>query len=37
MQAKVIDQGEIKIKPGLIEITTPPGVPPEVAVKRPEL
>jgi len=37
VQAKVIDQGEIKIKPGLIEITTPPGVPPEVAVKRPEL
>ncbi|WP_405307777.1 ExbD/TolR family protein [Methanobrevibacter sp.] len=37
VQAKVIDQGEIKIKPGLIEIITPPGVPPEVAVKRPEL
>lgn len=37
VQAKVIDQGELKIKPGLIEIITPPGVPPEVAVKRPEL
>ena len=37
VQAKVVDQGEIKIKPGLVEITTPPGVPPEVAVPRPEI
>ena len=37
VQAKVMDQGEIKIKPGLVEITTPPGVPPEVAVQRPEI
>ncbi|WP_296879640.1 biopolymer transporter ExbD [uncultured Methanobrevibacter sp.] len=37
VQAKVVDQGEIKIKPGLVEITTPPGVPPEVAVQRPEI
>ena len=37
VQAKVMDQGEVNIKPGLIEITTPPGVPPEVAVQRPAL
>ena len=37
VQAKVMDQGEVNIKPGLIEITTPPGVPPEVAVQRPVL
>jgi biopolymer transport protein ExbD len=37
VQAKVMDQGEIKIKPGLIEINTPPGVPADIAVKRPEL
>jgi biopolymer transport protein ExbD len=37
VQAKVVDQGEIKIKPGLVEITAPPGVTPEVAVQRPEI
>ncbi len=37
VQAKVIDQGQVVIKPGEIVITTPPGVPPEKAVQRPEL
>jgi biopolymer transport protein ExbD len=37
VQAKVMDQGEVNIKPGLIEITTPPGISPDVAVQRPEL
>jgi biopolymer transport protein ExbD len=37
VQANVIDQGQVTIKPGEIVIETPPGVPPEVAVQRPEL
>ena len=37
VQANVIDQGQVVIKPGEIVITTPPGVPPEKAVQRPEL
>ena len=35
VQAKVIDQGEIVIKPGEIIITTPSGISPEVAVRSP--
>lgn len=34
---KVIDQGQVVIKPGEIEITTPAGVSPDEAVQRPEL
>ena len=34
---KVIDQGQVTIKPGEIEIQTPPGVSPDEAVQRPEL
>ncbi|WP_298500208.1 biopolymer transporter ExbD [uncultured Methanobrevibacter sp.] len=34
---KVIDQGEISIKPGEIDITTPAGISPDEAVKRPEV
>ena len=37
VQAKVIDEGQVIIKPGEIEITTPPGISPDVAVHRPEL
>ena len=37
VQAKVIDGGQIQIKPGEIIITTPAGVSVEDAVKRPEL
>ena len=37
VQANVIDEGQVTIKPGEIVIETPPGVPPEVAVQRPEL
>jgi biopolymer transport protein ExbD len=37
VQANVIDEGQVTIKPGEIVIQTPPGVPPEVAVQRPEL
>ena len=37
VQANVIDEGQVVIKPGEIVITTPPGVPPEKAVQRPEL
>ncbi|MBE6489519.1 MAG: biopolymer transporter ExbD [Methanobrevibacter sp.] len=37
VQARVIDEGQITIKPGEISITTPPGVSPDVAVQRPEL
>ena len=35
--AKVIDNGQIQIKPGEIIITTPPGVSVQDAVKRPAL
>ena len=37
VQARVIDEGQITIKPGEISITAPPGVSPDVAVQRPEL
>lgn len=37
VQAKVIDEGQVIIKPGEIEIKTPAGISPEVAVQRPEL
>ena len=37
VQANVIDEGQVTIKPGEIIITTPPGVSPEKAVQRPEL
>ena len=37
VQAKVIDQGEVSIKPGEVVITTPPDVPVDKAVHRPEL
>ena len=37
VQAKVIDEGEVTIKPGEIIITTPPGVSVEEAVQRPVL
>ena len=37
VQARVIDEGQVIIKPGEVMITTPPGVPPEKAVQRPEL
>ena len=35
--ASVIDEGQITIKPGEIDIITPPGISPERAVQRPEL
>ena len=37
VQAKVIDQGEVSIKPGEVVITTPHDVPVDKAVHRPEL
>ena len=37
VQANVIDQGKVIIKPGEIIIETPPGVSVEDAVQRPEL
>ncbi len=37
VQAKVIDEGQVTIKPGEVIITTPNGIPPEVAVQRPEI
>ena len=37
VQAKVIDGGQIQIKPGEIIITTPPGVSVQDAVQRPQL
>ena len=37
VQARVIDEGEVVIKPGEIVITAPPGITPEKAVQRPEL
>ena len=36
VQAKVIDEGQVIIKPGEIVITTPAGISPEKAVQRPE-
>ena len=37
VQARVIDEGQVIIKPGEIVITTPPGVSPDMAVQRPEV
>lgn len=37
VQAKVIDEGQVSIRPGEIMITVPPGVPIDKAVQRPEL
>lgn len=37
VQARVIDQGQVSIKPGEIIITTPPDMSVEQAVQRPEL
>jgi hypothetical protein len=37
VQAKVIDQGQVSIKPGEIVITTPPDISVEKAVQRPEV
>ena len=37
VQAKVIDGGQIQIKPGEIIITTPPGVSVQDAVQRPNI
>jgi biopolymer transport protein ExbD len=37
VQANVIDQGEVTIKPGEIIIQTPPGVSVDQAVQRPEV
>ena len=37
VQANVIDEGQVTIKPGEIVITTPPGVSPDDAVRRPEV
>lgn len=37
VQANVIDQGQVTIKPGEIIIQTPPGVSVEQAVQRPEI
>ena len=35
VQARVMDEGQMVIKPGEIIITTPPGISPDVAVKSP--
>jgi len=37
VQAKVIDQGQVSIRPGEIVITTPPDISVEKAVQRPEV
>ena len=37
VQARVIDEGQVIIKPGEIEIITPAGISVEQAVQRPEL
>ncbi|MBR3139848.1 MAG: biopolymer transporter ExbD [Methanobrevibacter sp.] len=37
VQARVIDEGQVTIKPGEIVITTPPGISVDMAVKRPEV
>lgn len=36
VQARVIDEGQISIRPGEIDIKTPSGISPDVAVQRPE-
>ena len=37
VQAKVMDEGQMSIKPGEIIITTPNGISPEKAVQRPNV
>ena len=37
VQARVIDEGQISIRPGEIIITTPAGISPEEAVQRPNV
>lgn len=37
VQARVIDQGQIIIKPGEIDIVTPAGFPADKAVQRPQI
>ena len=37
VQARVMDEGQISIKPGEIEIITPDGISPDEAVQRPNL
>ena len=37
VQARVIDEGQVTIKPGEIIIQTPPGISPDKAVQPPEL
>ena len=37
VQARVIDEGQVTIKPGEIVIQTPPGISVDQAVQRPEL
>ena len=37
VQAKVIDEGQVSIRPGEIIITTPNGITPEQAVQRPQV
>ncbi len=37
VQAKVMDEGQISIKPGEIIINTPAGISPEKAVQRPKM
>ena len=37
VQARVMDEGQIIIKPGEIDIKTPSGISPEQAVQRPQL
>ena len=37
VQAKVMDEGQISIKPGEIVITTPDGIDPNKAVQRPKV
>ena len=37
VQARVMDEGQISIKPGEIVIATPPGISPDVAVQRPSV
>ena len=37
VQARVIDEGQVTIKPGEIDIITPAGISPDMAVQRPVL
>lgn len=37
VHSRVIDEGQVSIRPGEIIITTPPGFPPEEAVRAPDL